>query len=83
MADQAASVEAELKSAFGDLIEVRYIDVFTSAEVESYPDVIGAIMTGQAPLPITCVDGVPKIAGGISLPMIRKELESLGLKLPS
>ncbi len=80
MADQAAAVETELKRSFGDQIEVRYIDIFMSAEINSYPNVIAAVMAGQAPLPITCIDGQPKIAGGISVPMIKKELESLGLK---
>ncbi|MFZ3062793.1 MAG: hypothetical protein WA148_03495 [Actinomycetota bacterium] len=80
MADQAAAVETELKKSFGDQVEVRYIDIFMSSEIDSYPDVITAVMAGQAPLPITCIDGEPKIAGGISLPMVLKELESLGLK---
>lgn len=76
-------VETELKKSFGDQIEVRYIDIFMSSEIESYPEVLSAVMAGQAPLPITCVNGEPKIAGGISIPMILKELESLGLKLQS
>lgn len=76
-------VETELKKSFGDRIEVRYIDVYMSPEIDSYPQVLGAIMTGQAPLPLTCIDGEPKMAGGISIPMILKELESLGLKLQS
>lgn len=83
MADAAVAVETELKKSFGDQVEVRYIDVYMSSEIDSYPEVISALMTGQAPLPITCVDGVPKIAGGISIPMIIKELESLGLKSSS
>jgi len=80
MADQVATIEAELKKSFGDQIEVHYIDIFMSPEIDSYPEIIGVVMAGQAPLPITCIDGKPKIAGGISIPMILKELESLGLK---
>lgn len=81
MAEQAATVGAELRKSFGDQIEVLYIDVFTSPEIDSYPQAMNAIMSGQAPLPITCVDGALKIAGDISISRILKELESLGLKL--
>jgi hypothetical protein len=80
MTEQAAAVEAELKKNFGEQIEVCYIDIFMSSEIESYPEVLSAVMAGQAPLPVVCVNGKPKVAGGISVPVIVKELESLGLK---
>jgi len=38
------------------------------------------VMSGQAALPVTLIDGEPKIGGAISVPMIAEELESLGLK---
>lgn len=79
MADQAAA-ETELRKRFGDQVEVRYIDIFMSSEIYSYPEVLSAVMAGQAPLPVTCVNGKPKVAGGIALAMILKELEALGLK---
>jgi hypothetical protein len=51
-----------------------------SSEIEFYPEVLTAVMADQAPLPVVCVNGKPKAAGEISVPVIVKELEALGLK---
>jgi len=80
MRDQVEAVASILKQKFGEQIEVEYIDAFSPPDGETIQQVMLMVMSGRAALPITIIDGEPKIAGGISIPMIEKELESLGVE---
>lgn len=70
----------EIKNKFGDQVEVEYIDVAYPSDIELVQNVMKLVVYGQAALPITVIDGEPKIGGAISASMIMEELESLGLK---
>ncbi len=80
MEDQVKAAEAALKNKFGEKIEVEYLDVYALRHVATVQNVMMLVMSGQAALPVTVIDGEPKIGGAISVPMISEELESLGLK---
>jgi len=80
MEDQAKAAEKELKQKFGEQIEVEYIDIYSPSHIETVQNVMLLVMSGQAALPVTVIDGEPKIGGAISVPMIIEELESLGVK---
>ncbi len=80
MEDQTKAAEFELKKKFGDTFEVEYLDVYAPARVETVQNVMLMVMSGQATLPVTLIDGEPKIGGAVSVPMITEELKSLGLE---
>jgi hypothetical protein len=80
MEDQAKAAESELKKKFGEKIQVEYLDVYSPTSIATIQNVMMLVMSGQAALPVTLIDGEPKIGGAISVPMISEELESLGLK---
>jgi disulfide oxidoreductase YuzD len=80
MEEQTKVAEFELKNKFGEQIEVEYVDIYSPSRIETVQNVMLLVMSGQAALPVTVIDGEPKIGGAISVPMITKELESLGAK---
>lgn len=80
MEEQTKVAADELKSAFGEQIEVGYIDIYSPEHLETVQNAMLLVMSGQAALPVTLIDGEPKIGGAVSVPMIKEELESLGLK---
>ncbi len=80
MEEQTADLGRRLTRYYGDGVQVEYIDVF-SLRMEEFPGVQRAIDRLNAPLPITAFNGEPRIAGGISIEKISKELEERGLTL--
>ena len=70
----------ELKKKFGENIEVEYLDVYSATNIATIQNVMTIVMSGQAALPVTLIDGEPKIGGAVSASMISEELESMGLK---
>ena len=80
MEDQAKAAEVELKKKFGENIEVEYLDVYSATNIATIQNVMTIVMSGQAALPVTLIDGEPKIGGAISVSMISEELESMGLE---
>lgn len=78
MEEMAEALKGIMAQMHGDRVEVRYVDLF-SEEVTSYPHVLDLVMNKGVPLPVICINGTPKLAGGISLPIIEKELSALGV----
>ena len=70
----------ELKKKFGEDVEVEYLDVYSATNIATIQNVMTIVMSGQAALPVTLIDGEPKIGGAVSVSMISEELESMGLK---
>ncbi len=70
--DVAAWAATQLHARFGDAVQVDYYDLFDPACPALPPD---------AQLPLVLVNGEVLSSGGkISVPAIRKRLESLGLR---
>ena len=78
--DQAKEVASELKKKFGEKIEVEYVDVYAPSNIATVQNVMMLVMSGEAALPVTLINGEPKIGGAVSVPMIAEELESLGIE---
>lgn len=65
----------QLRSRYGDLVQLQYYDLFDPNCPTLPPD-------GQ--LPVVFVDDILLSSGGkISIPLIRKKLEELGVTLPA
>ena len=67
----AAWVGRQLRARFGEAVQVRYYDLFDDDDPTLPPD---------AKLPLVLVEGEVLTSGGkISVPAIRKQLETLGM----
>ena len=67
--DVARWAEGQLKAKFGEAVEVRYYNLF-DADCPSMP--------AAAQLPLVLVNGEVTVNGGkISIPVIRRKIESL------
>lgn len=62
-----------LQEHFGELVEVRYIDVEQTG-LTDYPKVPNVLSVGYR-YPITLINGKPRLAGGVSLDQIRNLVE--------
>lgn len=67
-------IEKELCDRFGAAITMKYIDVMMSPEMDSYPDIVHAIMSGKALLPIVMIDGQIRLSGELSTETIAEKL---------
>ncbi|NLX88746.1 MAG: hypothetical protein GXZ09_04965 [Syntrophomonadaceae bacterium] len=68
-------VAEELQKQYGDRVEVKYIDIDESG-LDDYPKLRNILSVGYK-LPITVINGKPRLAGGVSLEHIRKLIEEV------
>ena len=68
-----AELANELKMAYGDKVEVKYVDV-DQAGLDNYP-IMNQVLQMGYPFPITMVDGQPKFAGGIMTAEVKQIIE--------
>ena len=78
MKEQAADLGRRLANYYGSAVVVEYVDVF-SPQVSEHPVALRFLQRQNVPLPLICVNGQPKFAGGISIGRISEELENLGV----
>jgi len=78
MEEQTADLGRRLVRYYGDGVGVEYIDVI-SLRMEEFPWVQRAIDRLNLPLPIVAFNGEPRIAGGLPIEKISKELEERGI----
>lgn len=71
----AEKLTEDLKSAYGDKVEVKYIDADKTG-LAAYPLVSQVLQMGY-PYPITVINGEPKFAGGIMAPDIKTNIDEL------
>ncbi len=69
----------DLAARYGAAVAVEYVDVY-SPQMPQHPEVMHLLFGGNVPLPIISLNGEPRLAGGISLPMIGEEIEQLGVQ---
>lgn len=65
----------ELKKAYGDKVEVKYVDADKEG-LDSYPMVNRVLQMGY-PYPITLINGEPKFAGGIMENEIKNNINEI------
>ncbi|NPV93053.1 MAG: hypothetical protein HPY50_19985 [Firmicutes bacterium] len=65
----------ELKSSYGDKVEIRYIDTELEG-LGAYP-IIDKVISAGYPFPITSINGEPRLAGAINLDSVKKLLDDL------
>jgi hypothetical protein len=78
MEEQTADLDQWLARTYGGSVAAEYIDVF-SPRMEQFPAVRQIIDRMNLPLPVIGFNGEARIAGGIALDMIGKELEKRGV----
>ena len=78
MEEQTADLGQRLARMYGSGVAVEYVDIF-SLRMEQFPSVRQIIDRMNVPLPIIGFNGEARIAGGISMEMIGKELEKRGV----
>ena len=72
-AELTGKLNEELKKAYGDKVEVKYIDV-DKVGLDNYPTMNQVLQMGY-PYPITLIDGEPKFAGGIMTTEIKQVID--------
>jgi len=78
-ADLTVQMTNELKKAYGEKVEVKYIDV-DQVGIENYP-IMNQVLKMGYPYPVTLINGQPKFAGGIMTPEVKQVIdETLGIK---
>ncbi len=65
----------QLKEAYGDQIEVKYVDVDKEG-LDKYP-IMNKVLQMGYPYPITLINGEPKFAGGIMLSEVKESIAEL------
>ncbi|MGE5390851.1 MAG: hypothetical protein ACM3PE_07275 [Deltaproteobacteria bacterium] len=75
MQEIADRLTGELKAAYGDKVEVKYIDADKNG-LADYPLVSRVLQMGY-PYPITLINGEPKFAGGIMAPDIKSNIDEI------
>lgn len=65
----------ELKKAYGDQVDVKYIDVDKEG-LDNYPIMSRVLQMGY-PYPITLINGDPKFAGGIMISEVKQSIDDL------
>jgi hypothetical protein len=69
----------QLTGRFGPRVDVRFISL-DAMEGSDFPQALALIRLGQAPLPLVFIDDdLFSVGGKISLPAIRRHLNSMGL----
>lgn len=75
----ARLVRRQLMARFGPQVNVEYYDLF-SPEIDRFPEVLALVAAGQGQVPLVFVGGELLSSGGkVSVPEIRRRLETLGL----
>lgn len=72
-AELTAQMTDELKKAYGDQVEVKYVDV-DQVGLANYPMMNQVLQMGY-PYPVTLIDGQPKFAGGIMSAEVKQLIE--------
>lgn len=72
-AELTTKMSEELTQAFGDQVEVKYIDV-DQVGLANYP-VMNQVLQMGYPYPITLINGQPKFAGGIMTAEVKQAIE--------
>jgi len=76
----AAFARSALRARFGETVDVEYHDLFSS-DMDRFPDVLALVARGQGRIPLVFVGNELLSSGGnISIPDIRRRLESSGLR---
>ncbi len=65
----------DLKKAYGDKIQVKYVDVDKEG-LDNYP-IMGRVMQMGYPYPVTLINGEPKFAGGIMISEVKQTIDDL------
>ena len=65
-------VAHELSRRFGEAVKVAYLDVSNHKVLEEHSETVNSIETQGLLYPVTLIDGVPRIEGGVSYPSIMK-----------
>ncbi len=71
--EAATKLFDDLKQAYGDKVEVKYVDVDKEG-LGDYP-VMNQVLQMGYPYPITLVNGAPKFAGGIMVNEIKQIID--------
>jgi len=80
MKEESVELGNYLKEKFGQSVSFSYVDV-QSEEMKNYPE-ISAILK-QVRLPLTVINGEPKLHGGLSLSRIEKAMSEFLPKVDS
>ncbi len=80
--EYVAELASILKQKYGDQVEVKFIDIFLSPEIDAYKEILFLALTGQVQLPIVTINDQVRLSGNLSMTSILDELESIGLKPP-
>jgi len=71
----AGKLAEDLKTVFGDEVEVKYVDV-DKVGLADYPAMNRVLQMGY-PYPITFINGEPRYAGGILTEQIKESVKEL------
>lgn len=74
MKDDAAELSVSLKEKYGDKIGFTFVDVTTS-EIDNYPGVKNILP--KVRLPLTAINGEPRLHGGLDQKRIEELIASL------
>lgn len=74
MKDEAAELGQTLEEKFGEKVTVKFIDI-TSDEFADYPEIKEIL--DRVRLPLTVINGSPRLRGGIAPDMIIDAVEGL------
>lgn len=75
MEEAVRAVAAALTEEYGQRVVVEYVDIM-SGDIKDYPEVLQLVRGGYG-FPLTFINDIPKFAGGLSLPMIKKVIDEL------
>ncbi|CFX45884.1 Uncharacterised conserved protein UCP010603 [Syntrophomonas zehnderi OL-4] len=73
--DMTMEMASELKKAYGDKVEVKYVDVDKEG-LDNYP-IMNRVLQMGYPYPITLINGDPKFAGGIMISEVKQSIADL------
>ncbi|MGI6434467.1 MAG: hypothetical protein ACOX0F_03795 [Syntrophomonadaceae bacterium] len=66
---------AELKKAYGEKVQVNYIDT-TQTSLSSFPLIARVVQMGYS-FPIIAINGQPRMAGGVDINQVKKILDDM------
>jgi len=77
--EEFEGLRQELKKTFGDSVEVKYFDTdVTGMDEKGY---CRQIIEAGYKFPVTVINGQPRIAGAINVPLIREYLDRIAFEL--
>lgn len=71
----ANKLAEDLKEAFGNNVEVKYVDV-DQVGLDNYPSMTRVLQMGY-PYPVTIINGEPRFAGGIMVAEIKQSIQEI------